>query len=88
MYSRRGEAEDRSSAAQVGSYATRTHCQVFASNPLKLLRASLGKVRVQRMRALAQQGTEPVDTPRIAKFQMQTSPDELRIALDNDSDLV
>jgi hypothetical protein len=69
VYCQRGEAENRIKEAQVGLFATRTSCQHFQSNQLRMLLAALGYVLVERLRALALQGTElataQVDTLRI-----------------------
>lgn len=69
VYCQRGEAENRIKEAQVGMFATRTSCQHFQSNQLRMLLAALGYVLVERLRALALQGTElataQVDTLRI-----------------------
>ena len=54
---------------QVGLFATRTSCQHFQSNQLRMLLAALGYVLIERLRALALQGTAlasaQVDTLRI-----------------------
>ena len=71
LYCQRGEAENRIKEAQVGLFATRTSCHIFASNPLRVLLAALAYVLIERMRALALQGTE------LAKTQIHT----LRIRL-------
>ena len=69
VYCQRGEAENRIKEAQVGLFATRTSCQHFQSNQFRMLLAALGYVLIERMRALALQGTElataQVDTLRI-----------------------
>ena len=69
MYCQRGEAENRIKEAQVGLFATRTSCQQFQSNQLRVLLAALGYVLIERLRALALQGTAlataQVDTLRI-----------------------
>jgi hypothetical protein len=69
LYCQRGEAENRIKEAQVGLFATRTSCHIFAANQLRMLLAALGYVLVERLRALALQGTElataQVDTLRI-----------------------
>jgi hypothetical protein len=69
LYCQRGEAENRIKEAQVGLFATRTSCHVFAANQLRMLLAALGYVLIERLRALALQGTElataQVDTLRI-----------------------
>ena len=69
MYCQRGEAENRIKEAQVGLFATRTSCRHFHSNQLRALLAALGYVLIERLRALALQGTAlanaQVDTLRI-----------------------
>lgn len=53
----------------MGLFATRTSCQHFQSNQLRMLLAALGYVLIERLRALALQGTAlssaQVDTLRI-----------------------
>jgi hypothetical protein len=69
VYCQRGEAENRIKEAQVGLFATRTSCQVLLSNQLRMLLAALGYVLIERLRALALQGTTlavaQVDTLRV-----------------------
>jgi hypothetical protein len=69
VYCQRGEAENRIKEAQVGLFATRTSCQVLRSNQLRMLLAALGYVLIERLRALALQGTAlavaQVDTLRV-----------------------
>jgi hypothetical protein len=69
LYCQRGEAENRIKEAQVGLFATRTSCHVLRSNQLRMLLAALGYVLIERLRALALQGTAlasaQVDTLRI-----------------------
>ena len=69
VYCQRGEAENRIKEAQVGLFATRTSCHVLRSNQLRMLLAALGYVLIERLRALALQGTAlataQVDTLRI-----------------------
>jgi len=69
LYCQRGEAENRIKEAQVGLFATRTSCQHFQSNQLRVLLAALGYVLIERLRALGLQGTAlanaQVDTLRI-----------------------
>ncbi len=69
VYCQRGEAENRIKEAQVGLFATRTSCHVLRSNRLRMLLAALGYVLIERLRALALQGTAlataQVDTLRI-----------------------
>ena len=74
LYCQRGEAENRIKEAQVGLFATRTSCHVFASNQLRVLLAALAYVLIERMRALALQGTElanaQIDTLRIKLLKL------------------
>jgi len=69
LYCQPGEAENRIKEAQVGLFAIRTSCHAFASNQLRVLLAALGYVLIERLRALALQGTvlatAQVDTLRI-----------------------
>ena len=69
LYCQRGEAENRIKEAQVGLFATRTSCHIFAANQLRMLLAALGYVLIERLRALALQGTAlataQIDTLRI-----------------------
>ena len=69
VYCQRGEAENRIKEAQVGLFATRTSCHVLRSNQLRMLLAALDYVLIERLRALALQGTAlataRVDTLRI-----------------------
>jgi hypothetical protein len=74
LYCQRGEAENRIKEAQVGLFATRTSCHVFASNQLRVLLAALAYVLIERMRAMALQGTElanaQIDTLRIKLLKL------------------
>jgi hypothetical protein len=74
LYCQRGEAENRIKEAQVGLFATRTSCQHFQSNQLRVLLAALGYVLIERLRALALQGTSlakaQVDTLRIKLLKL------------------
>ncbi len=74
LYCQRGEAENRIKEAQVGLFATRTSCQHFQSNQLRMLLAALGYVLIERLRALALQGTAlacaQVDTLRIKLLKL------------------
>jgi hypothetical protein len=74
LYCQRGEAENRIKEAQVGLFATRTSCQHFHSNQLRVLLAALGYVLIERLRALALQGTAlanaQVDTLRIKLLKL------------------
>ena len=69
LYCQRGEAENRIKEAQVGLFATRTSCQHFQGNQLRMLLAALGYVLIERLRALALVGTAlasaQLDTLRI-----------------------
>ena len=69
LYCQRGEAENRIKEAQVGLFATRTSCRHLRTNQLRMLLAALGYVLIERLRALALQGTAlataQVDTLRI-----------------------
>ena len=42
LFCQRGEAENRIKEAQVGLFATRTSCQHFQGNQLRMLLAALG----------------------------------------------
>jgi hypothetical protein len=74
LYCQRGEAENRIKEAQVGLFATRTSCQQFQGNQLRMLLAALGYVLIERLRALALQGTAlanaQVDTLRIKLLKL------------------
>jgi hypothetical protein len=74
LYCQRGEAENRIKEAQVGLFATRTSCHVFASNQLRVLLAALAYVLIERLRSLALQGTElasaQIDTLRIKLLKL------------------
>lgn len=74
LYCQRCEAENRIKEAQVGLFATRTSCQHFQSNQLRMLLAALGYVLIERLRALALQGTAlasaQVDTLRIKLLKL------------------
>jgi hypothetical protein len=74
IYCQRGEAENRIKEAQVGLFATRTSCHHFAANQLRVLLAALAYVLIERMRALALQGTElataQIDTLRIRLLKL------------------
>jgi hypothetical protein len=74
LYCQRGEAENRIKEAQVGLFATRTSCHVFVSNQLRVLLAALAYVLIERLRALALQGTElasaQIDTLRIRLLKL------------------
>ena len=74
VYCQRGEAENRIKEAQVGLFATRTSCHVMRSNQLRMLLAALGYVLIERLRALALQGTAlasaQVDTLRVKLLKL------------------
>jgi Transposase DDE domain group 1 len=74
IYCQRGEAENRIKEAQIGLFATRTSCRYFAANQLRVLLAARGYVLVERMRALALQGTElataQIDTLRVRLLKL------------------
>jgi hypothetical protein len=80
LYCQRGEAENRIKEAQIGLFATRTSCQHFAANQLRVLLAALAYVLIERLRALALQDTElataQIDTLRIKL--LKSSPQWLR----------
>jgi hypothetical protein len=50
--------ENRIKEAQLGLFADRTSCQVFAANQFRLLLSSLAYILTERLRALALAGTE------------------------------
>ena len=56
-YCQRGEAENRIKAAQLGLFATRTSCHYFAANQFRILLSALAYTLVERLRAVALQGT-------------------------------
>lgn len=58
LYCQRGEAENRIKEAQLDLFGTRASCQRFAANQFRLLLAALAYTLMQRLRALALQGTE------------------------------
>ena len=57
LYCQRGEAENRIKEAQLGLFATRTSCQYFNANQLRILLSALAYTMVERLRALALRGT-------------------------------
>lgn len=57
LYCQRGEAENRIKEAQLGLFATRTSCQYFNANQFRILLSALAYTLVERLRALALQGT-------------------------------
>lgn len=74
LYCQRGEAENRIKEAQIGLFATRTSCQHFAANQLRVLLAALAYVLIERLRALCLKGTElaaaQIDTLRIKLLKL------------------
>jgi len=50
LYCQRGEAENRIKEAQVGLFATRTSCQHFQSNQLRVLLAAVVTRNTRRIR--------------------------------------
>lgn len=74
VYCQRGEAENRIKEAQIGLFATRTSCHVFASNQLRVLLAALAYVLIERLRTLGLKGTAlahaQIDTLRIKLFKL------------------
>jgi hypothetical protein len=66
VYCARGEMENRIKEAQLGLFADRTSCQVFAANQFRLLLSSLAYILTERLRSLALAGTE------FARLQAQT----------------
>lgn len=74
LYCQRGEAENRIKEAQIGLFATRTSCQYFAANQLRVLLAALAYVLIERLRALGLAGTElaaaQVNTIRIKLLKL------------------
>ena len=58
LYCQRGEAENRIKEAQLGLFGTRASCHVLRANQFRLLLAALAYMLMQRLRALALQGTE------------------------------
>ena len=66
FYCLRGEAENRIKEAQLGLFATRTSCQYFNANQFRILLSALAYTLVERLRAVALQGTS------LAKAQIHT----------------
>lgn len=58
LYCRRGEAENRIKEAQLDLFGTRASCRKFLANWLRLMFAALAYTLMQRLRAVALQGTE------------------------------
>lgn len=58
LHGARGEAQNRSKEAQLYLFGARASCRRFAANQLRLLLAALAYTLMQRLRALALQGTE------------------------------
>jgi hypothetical protein len=58
LYCQRGEAENRIKEAQRDLFGTRASCPRFAANQFRVLLAALAYTLMQRLRALALQGSE------------------------------
>lgn len=58
LYCQRGEAENNIKVAQLDLFGTRPSCSRFIANQFRLLLAALAYTLMQRLRALAVQGTE------------------------------
>ncbi len=58
LYCQRGEAENRIKEAQLDLFGTRASCSRFIAHQFRLLLAALACTLMQRLRALALQGTE------------------------------
>lgn len=58
LYCQRGEAENRIKEAQLDLFGTRASCHKFLANWLRLMFAALAYTLMQRLRAIALQGTE------------------------------
>ena len=58
LYCQRGEAENRIKEAQLDLFGTRASCSRFVANQFRLLLAALAYTLMQRLRALALQGSE------------------------------
>ena len=58
LYCQRGEAENRIKEAQLDLFGTRASCSRFTANQFRLLLAALAYTLMQRLRALALQGSE------------------------------
>jgi hypothetical protein len=58
LYCQHGEAENRIKQAQLDRFGTRASCSRFIANQFRLLLAALAYTLMQRLRALALQGTE------------------------------
>ena len=58
LYCQRGEAENRIKEAQLDLFGTRASCSRFIANQFRLLLAALAYTLMQRLRALALQGSE------------------------------
>lgn len=66
VYCARGNMENRIKEVQLGLFADRTSCHLWWPNQLRLLFSSLAYILIERVRALALQGTE------LAGAQVQT----------------
>ena len=62
LYCQRGEAENKIKEAQLGLFATRASCQYFNANPFSILLSALAYTLVERLLALALQGTVRAST--------------------------
>ncbi len=58
VYCQRGEAENRIKEAQLDLFGTRASCSRFIANQFRLMLAALAYTLMQRLRALALQGSE------------------------------
>jgi hypothetical protein len=58
LYCERGEAKNRIQEAHLDLFGTRANCSRFIANQFRLLLAALAYTLMQRLRALALQGTE------------------------------
>jgi hypothetical protein len=58
FYCQRGEAENRIKETQLDLFGARASCHKFLANQFRLLLAALAYTLMQRVRALALQGTE------------------------------
>ena len=58
LYCQRGEAENRIKETQLDLFGTRASCHKFRANQFRLLLAALAYTLMQRLRALALQGSE------------------------------
>jgi hypothetical protein len=58
LYCQRGEAENRIKEAQLDLFGTRASCQRFIANQFRLLQAALAYTLMNRLKAMALEGTE------------------------------